>query len=80
MYKINNNYCKNKQCNEEHHYHNFFHATLCIVNRNMTSLDTCFFIIKNNNTKLYIYKINVKNKKPLRDIYERQLITKIIDK
>ena len=47
MYKINNNYCKNKQYNEEHQYHNCFHAILFIVNINMTSLDTCFF----NNTK-----------------------------
>ena len=48
MYKYNNNYCKNKQYNEEHHYH-----TLCTVNINMTGLDTCF---KNNNNNKYKYK------------------------
>ena len=47
MYKYNNNYCKNKQYNEEHQYH-----TLCIVNINMTGLDTCFK--NNNNNKIYI--------------------------
>ena len=55
QYKINDNFCKNKQYNEEHQYHKFFHATLCIVNMNMTSLDTCFFIIKNNNNTNIIY-------------------------
>ena len=63
------------------------YATLCIVNINMTSLDTCF-LNNNNNTKYYILYIYIyiykyiynkhKNKKPFRDIYERQLIIKII--
>ena len=63
----NNNYSKNKQYNEEHQYHNFFHATLCIVNINITCLDT--FILK--------IKIN-KNKNHFHGIYERQFIIKII--
>ena len=56
MYKYNNNYDKKKQYNEEHQYHNFFHATLCIVNIKMTSLDMCFLKRNFYMSILEIYK------------------------
>ena len=79
MYKINNNYCKTKQYNEEHQYHNFFHATLCIVNINMASLNTSFFNLKNNkNTKYYKKKTKKNN---LFDIFTRgNSLLKLINK
>ena len=45
IYKYYNNYSKNKQHNDEHQYHNFFHATLCILNINMTCVDTCILVV-----------------------------------
>ena len=40
----------------------FFHATLCIVNINMTSLDTCF-LIKNNNNNTNTFDNNIDSNK-----------------
>ena len=71
VYKINNNYCINKQYNEEHQYQEIFNATLCIVIINMTSLETSFII-----KKILQNIILKRNKKPFRVIYERQFIIK----
>ena len=77
MYKINSNYCNNKkQYNEEHQYHNFFHATLGIVNINMTSLDT-YFLIK----KIIIINIlYIKNKHKNKIFTRGNSLSKLINK